>query len=44
MCIEDRVLRLEGFAADVREHTRILTELICRHDARLDNHDAHLIE
>jgi ABC-type transporter Mla subunit MlaD len=39
MSIEERLLRLEGFAADVREHTRILTELIRRHDQRHDGHD-----
>ncbi len=38
MSIEERVLNLEKFAADVREHTRILTEIIRRYDERLDEH------
>ncbi len=40
MSIEDRVLRLETFAADVREYTRIMTALIGRHDERMDGFDA----
>lgn len=44
MSVEDRVLRLEGFAADVREHTRLLTELIRRHDERLDEHAEQMSE
>lgn len=42
MSVEDRVLKLEGFAADVREMTRVLTELIRRHDERLDEHTQRL--
>jgi len=30
------VLKLEGFASDVREHTRLVTEMIRRHDERMD--------
>ncbi len=36
MTIEEQVTRLEGFAADVREHTRLLTEVIRRMDERDD--------
>ncbi len=39
MSVEDRVLRLETFAADVREHTRLLTEVIRRMDERDDRTD-----
>ncbi len=39
MSIEERVLNLEKFASDVREYTKILTEMIRRHDERLDEHD-----
>jgi len=34
MSVEDRVLNLEKFASDVREHTRILTEIVRRYDER----------
>jgi inactivated superfamily I helicase len=34
--IEQRVAKLEEFAADVRAYTQILTEMIRRHDERLD--------
>jgi hypothetical protein len=44
MSVEDRVIKLETFAADVREHTRILTALLERHSERMDNHDAALAE
>jgi hypothetical protein len=39
MSIEDRILKLESFAADVREHTRVLTDILLRHDERIE-HDA----
>ncbi len=39
MTIEERVTHLEAFAADVRDHTRILTEVIRRMDSRLDRHN-----
>jgi ATP-dependent protease HslVU (ClpYQ) ATPase subunit len=39
MSVEDRLLKLEEFAADVREHTRILTEIVRRYDERLDEHE-----
>ncbi len=38
MSTEDRLLNLEAFASDVREHTRILTEILRRYDERLDEH------
>ncbi len=38
MSIEDRVINLEEFAADVRKYTQILTDIIRRHDERLDEH------
>ena len=44
MSIEERVLNLEKFAADVREHTRILTEIVRRYDERLDEHDGMFLE
>jgi len=44
MSVEDRVLKLEGFAADVREMTRVLTELIRRHDERLTERELHAAE
>ncbi len=44
MSVEDRVLKLEGFAADVREMTRVITELIRRHDERLDEREQHAAE
>ncbi len=39
MSVEERLLKLEEFAADVREHTRILTEIVRRYDERLDEHE-----
>jgi hypothetical protein len=42
--IEERVLNLEKFAADVREHTRFLTEIVRRYDERLDEHDGMFAE
>ncbi|HEY0546149.1 MAG TPA: hypothetical protein VGC91_12285 [Pyrinomonadaceae bacterium] len=39
MTTEERLLKLEGFAADVREFTRVLTEMTRRHDERLDEHE-----
>ena len=44
MSVEDRVLRLESFAADVREHTRLLTEVIRRMDERDDRHETWIDE
>ncbi len=44
MSIEERVLNLEKFAADVREHTRILTEIVRRYDERLDEHQEQMTE
>lgn len=38
MSIEERIVKLEEFAADVRNFTQILTEMIRRHDERLDEH------
>lgn len=37
---EQRITKLETFAADVREYTRLLTETILKMDSRLDRHDA----
>ncbi len=39
---ERRLTQLETFATDVREYTRILTEMIRRHDERMDDFDATL--
>jgi hypothetical protein len=39
MTTEERILKLEGFAADVREFTRVVTEMVRRHDERLDEHE-----
>ncbi len=38
MSIEERIIKLEEFAADVRQFTKIVTEMIRRHDERLDEH------
>lgn len=38
--IEQRVAKPEEFSSGVREFTRILTEMMRRHDERLDEHDA----
>jgi hypothetical protein len=38
MSIEERVVKLEEFAADVRKFTQVLTELMQRYDQRLDEH------
>jgi hypothetical protein len=40
MSVEERLLKLEEFASDVREYTRILTAMIRRHDERLDEQEA----
>lgn len=37
--IEQRVDKLEELAADVREFTKFLRDMIRRHDERLDEHD-----
>ena len=34
--LEQRVAKLEEFARDVRSYTQLLTEMIRRHDERLD--------
>lgn len=34
--LDQRVAKLEEFASDVREFTRVLTEMMRRHDERLD--------
>ena len=39
MGVEERLLKLEEFAADVRNFTKALTDLIQRYDERLDEHD-----
>jgi len=39
---EHRLTQLETFASDVRELTRLVTELLRRHDERLDTFDATL--
>ncbi|HKR00230.1 MAG TPA: hypothetical protein VJT09_06130 [Pyrinomonadaceae bacterium] len=39
MSLEERVIKLEEFAADVRKFTQILTEMMRRHDERLDEHE-----
>jgi hypothetical protein len=39
MSIEGRIVKLEEFAADVRNFTQVLTEMIRRHDERLDEHE-----
>lgn len=44
MGIEERVLKLEEFAADVRNFTQILTEIMRRYDERLDEHEQRLDE
>ena len=38
MSVEERVIKLEWFAAGVRKYVEILTEIIRRHDKRLDEH------
>lgn len=38
MSIEERIIKLEEFAADVRKFTQVLTEMMRRHDERLDEH------
>lgn len=42
MSIEERVVNLEEFAADVRKFTKILTDMIQRHDERMDDHAAQI--
>ena len=39
MSTEERIAKLEEFAADVRSYTQILTEMLRRHDERIDEHD-----
>jgi hypothetical protein len=39
MSIEERIIKLEEFASDVRNFTQILTEMMSRHEERLDEHD-----
>jgi hypothetical protein len=38
MSIEERLIKLEEFASDVRSFTKILTEMMRRYDERLDEH------
>ena len=38
MSVEERLIKLEEFASDVRNFTQILTEMIRRHDERFDDH------
>jgi phage-related minor tail protein len=38
MSVEDRLIKLEEFAADVRNFTKALTDMMRRHDERLDEH------
>jgi hypothetical protein len=38
MSAEERLIKLEEFAVDVRNFTQILTEMMRRHDERLDEH------
>jgi hypothetical protein len=38
MSVEERIVKLEEFAADVRSYTKILTDMIRRHDEQLDEH------
>ncbi len=40
MSVEERVVRLEEFAADVRKYTQFLTEMIRRYDERIDEQEA----
>ncbi len=42
MSIDERIIKLEEFSADVRRYTQILTEMIRRHDERLDEHEPRL--
>ncbi len=44
MSVDERLLNLEEFAADVREFTRILTEITRRHGERLEDHDSQMAE
>ena len=39
MSTEERIAKLEEFAADVRSYTQILTEMLRRHDERIDEHE-----
>lgn len=38
MRVEERVIKLEEFAADARNSTHVLMEMIRRHDGRLDEY------
>ncbi len=38
MSVEERLIKLEEFAADVRRFTQVLTEVAQRYDERLDEH------
>jgi len=44
MSVEERLIKLEEFASDVRNFTKILTEMIRRHDERLDEHEERVRE
>ncbi len=39
MSVEERLIKLEEFAADVRRFTQVLTEVVKRYDERMDEHD-----
>lgn len=38
--LESRASKLEAFTMDVRGYTQVLTEMIRRHDERMDTFDA----
>lgn len=42
MSVEERLLKPEEFAADVRNFTKALTDIIQRYDERMDEQDARL--
>ncbi len=44
MSVEERLIKLEEFAADVRGFTQILTEVMQRYDARMDEQDERINE
>jgi len=39
MSLEERLIKLEEFASDVRNFTQILTDMMRRHEDRLDEYD-----
>jgi hypothetical protein len=38
MSVEERLIKLEEFASDVRNFTQVLTQMMKRYDERLDEH------